>query len=186
MRSFIAIEVPLEVKSALAAMQRDLRATNADVSWTNCENIHLTLKFLGEIDKQQFCEIEKVCSEVAASCSSFALNINSAGVFPNVRHPRVLWVGLDGQTEILEQLQETLDRRLVSIGFDPEEKDFCPHLTLGRVKSSKNVRELVASAEVYTLPTLSFAVQEIVLMKSDLHPAGAQYTELAKATLKKD
>jgi 2'-5' RNA ligase len=96
----------------------------------------------------------------------------------------VLWVGLDGEIEVLDRLQEKLDDRLVTIGFDPEEKDFRPHLTLGRVRSNKNIREMLAQASQYSLPALSFTVQEIVLMKSDLLPTGAQYSELAKAKLK--
>jgi 2'-5' RNA ligase len=184
MRTFIAIEIPPEVKSALAAMQNDLHQAGADVAWTNFENVHLTLKFLGEIDKQVFSKIEKVSAEVAASFSPFEMSISETGVFPNVRHPRVLWVGLDGETGVLDRLQEELDERLVSIGFEPEEKDFRPHLTLGRIRSNKNVQDLLAQAHQYSLPTLSFVVREIALMKSDLLPTGAQYSELAKAKLK--
>ncbi len=184
MRTFIAIEVPTEVKTAVAALQDELQLAAADVAWTNSENIHLTLKFLGEIEKKFVDEIEKICAEIVAEFQPFSLGIKSTGVFPNARHPRVLWVGLDGEVETLERLQERLDERLASIGFDPEEKDFSPHLTVGRVRSNKNARELLARAGDYSLPALSFVVQEILLMKSDLHPSGAQYAELARAKMK--
>jgi 2'-5' RNA ligase len=184
MRCFIAIEIPSEIRSALIELQNDLRSAGADVAWTNPDNIHLTLKFLGEIDKKLISEVEQVCLKTIADVPPFKLKISGTGVFPNARHPRVLWVGLGGEIERLEQLQEQLDERLAGIGFDNEEKDFQPHLTLGRIRSNKNLRELLARSDSYTLPALSFVVQEIVLMKSDLLPSGACYSELAKARMK--
>jgi 2'-5' RNA ligase len=184
MRCFIAIEIPSEIKSAMVELQNDLRSAGADVAWTNPDNIHLTLKFLGEIDKKLISEVEQVCHATIADLSPFTLSINGTGVFPNPRHPRVLWVGLGGEIERLEQLQERLDQRLVAIGFDDEEKDYQPHLTVGRIRSNKNLRELLARSDGFDLPALSFAVQAIVLMKSDLLPEGACYTELSKANLK--
>jgi RNA 2',3'-cyclic 3'-phosphodiesterase len=184
MRCFIAIEIPSEIKSAFIDLQNDLRNAGADVAWTNPDNVHLTLKFLGEIDKKLASEVEQVCLETIADMPPFKLSINGTGFFPNARHPRVLWVGLSGEVERLERLQEQLDERLAGIGFDNEEKDFQPHLTVGRIRSNKNLRELLARSDGYTLPALSFVVQEIVLMKSDLLPSGACHTELAKARLK--
>jgi RNA 2',3'-cyclic 3'-phosphodiesterase len=184
MRCFIAIEIPSEIKSAFIDLQNDLRNAGADVAWTNPDNVHLTLKFLGEIDKKLIGEVEKVCLETIADMPPFKLSINGTGVFPNARHPRVLWVGLSGDVERLERLQEQLDERLAGIGFDNEEKDFQPHLTVGRIRSNKNLRELLARSDGYTLPALSFVVQEIVLMKSDLLPSGACHTELARARMK--
>jgi 2'-5' RNA ligase len=184
MRCFISIEIPSEIKSALIELQNDLRIAEADVAWTNPDNVHLTLKFLGEIDKKLISEVEKVCLETIADMRPFKLSINGTGVFPNTRHPRVLWVGLGGEIESLERLQEQLDERLAGIGFDNEEKDFQPHLTVGRIRSNKNLRELLTRSDSYTLPAFSFVVQEIVLMKSDLLPSGACYTELAKARMK--
>jgi 2'-5' RNA ligase len=184
MRTFIAIEISTEVKSAVAAVQNELSRAEADIAWINSEDIHLTLKFLGEIDKQQFTAIQEACVETATRFHPFTLSIRGTGVFPNPRHPRVLWVGLAGETETLEDLQEQLDERMASIGFEPEEKDFRPHLTIGRLKSNRNVKDLLARADAYSLPNLSFEVGEIVLMKSDLSPAGARYSELAKVKMK--
>lgn len=186
MRTFIAIEVPSEIKSVLAAMQNDLKDVGADIAWTHPENIHLTLKFLGEIDKKVSSAVEKICVDAGRESSIFTLTINGMGVFPTARHPRVLWIGLAGEIKKLERLQEDLDERLTAFGFDPEEKDFRPHLTLGRVKSNRNIRELIEKAGHYSLPKLSFSVRELILMKSDLHPTGACYTELARARLSGD
>jgi RNA 2',3'-cyclic 3'-phosphodiesterase len=184
MRCFIAIEVPSEIKSAFVALQNDLRSAGADVAWTNPDNVHLTLKFLGEIDKKLVSKVEQVCLETISSMSPFKLGIDRIGLFPNERHPRVLWIGLGGELETLEKLQEQLDERLAGIGFEIEEKDFQPHLTVGRIRSNKNLREMLKRSDGYSLPSLSFVVQEIVLMKSDLLSSGACYSELAKARMK--
>ena len=183
MRTFIAIEIPSEVKSALAALQDDLRRAGADVSWTRPENIHLTLRFLGEVDERRVGEVEKVCAASAAEFRPFTLSLNDTGVFPNARQPRVLWAGLAGEIEKAVEMRKRLDDGLALIGFEREGKDFNPHLTIGRVKSNRKTRELLALADARRVPALSFVVTEIVLMKSELHPAGARYTPMAKASL---
>jgi 2'-5' RNA ligase len=183
MRTFIAIEMPEEITAALAALQNDLRRANADVGWTRPENIHLTLKFLGETEERQANEIAQALTTVAAEYQPFTLVINTTGVFPNARQPRVLWIGLAGEIEALTAMQKRLETALAAIRVRGDEKAFHPHLTIGRVKSKRNVRELIARADVYSLRAMSFEVREIVLMKSELHPAGSRYTPLAKAAL---
>lgn len=183
MRTFIAIEIPPEVKTALAALQDELRHAGAEVSWTKPDNIHLTLKFLGEVEAQRIVTIEQACAATAAECAPFELRLAGTGVFPDARRPRVLWAGLDGDVENARRMQMRLDERLSAAGFAREEKAFQLHLTIGRVKSNRNARQLVALADAHALPALSFTVREIVLMKSELHPAGARYTPLARAPL---
>lgn len=183
MRTFIAIEIPSEIKSALAALQTELRRAGADVSWTKPENIHLTLKFLGEVDERRIGEIEKVCVSLAAEFQPFTLSLNDTGVFPNARQPRIIWAGLAGEIEKAVEMQKRLDERIALIGFGREEKAFRPHLTIGRVKSNRKTRELIALADAHRLPALSFVISEIVLMKSELHPAGARYTPMARVSL---
>jgi len=183
MRTFIAIDIPSEIKSALAVLQTELRRAGADVSWTKPENIHLTLKFLGEVDERRVGEVEKVCVASAAEFQPFTLSLNDTGVFPNARQPRVLWAGLAGEIEKTVEMRKRLDDGLALIGFEREEKHFRPHLTIGRMKSNRKTRELLALADARQVPALSFVVTEIVLMKSELRPAGAQYTPMAKAPL---
>jgi RNA 2',3'-cyclic 3'-phosphodiesterase len=183
MRTFIAIEIPSEIKSALAALQIKLRRAGADVSWTKPENLHLTLNFLGEVDERRIVEVEKACVLSADEFQPFTLSLKNAGVFPNERQPRVLWAGLSGDVGNVVELHRRLDERLAMIGFKRDEKKFHPHLTIGRLKSNKKIRELLALAHAYQLPALSFVVSEIVLMKSELHPAGAEYTPIAKTGL---
>jgi 2'-5' RNA ligase len=185
MRTFIAIEIPSEINSALAALQTKLRRAGADVSWTKPENLHLTLNFLGEVDEQSIVEVEKVCVSLAAEFQPFTLSLNDTGVFPNTRQPRVLWAGLSGEVDNVYEMHTRLDERLALIGIKRDEKRFHPHLTVGRLKSNKNTRELLALADAHQLPALSFTVTEIVLMKSELHPAGSEYTTIAKVCLYK-
>jgi 2'-5' RNA ligase len=183
MRTFIAIEIPSEIKSALGALQTDLRRAGADVSWTKPDNFHLTLIFLGEVDESRIGEVEKVCVSSAAEFKPFTLSLNGTGVFPNARQPRVLWAGLAGEIENVVEMRRRLDDGLALIGFEREETAFRPHLTIGRVKSNKKTRELLALADTHQLPRSSFEVTEIVLMKSELLPAGARYTVMARASL---
>ena len=180
MRTFIAIELPDTVKAELANLQAELRQTGADVTWTKPDNIHLTLRFLGEVEERQLDELKQLCAETAAAFQPFSLALKDTGYFPNFRQPRVLWVGLAGEMEIAKQLQKRLDAELIARGFNQEDKPFKPHLTLGRVKSGKNLKLLVAKADMYSLPELSFEADELVLFKSELLPAGARYTALAK------
>ena len=184
MRTFIAIEIPSEVKSALAALQTELRRAGADVSWTKPESIHLTLNFLGEVDERRIGEVESVCVASAAGFQPFTLSINDTGVFPNARQPRVLWVGLAGEIGKTSEMRKRLADGLALIGFEREKKDFQPHLTIGRMKSNRKIRELLALAGARQVPASPFLVTEIVLMKSELHPAGARYTPMARVPLR--
>lgn len=184
MRAFIAIELPPEIKDVLARLQSELRQTGADVKWASYNNLHLTLRFLGEVEESRLAEVKRLCAEVAAEFQPFTLRLKDTGYFPNFKQPRVLWVGLAGEISIAQELQQRLEAGLLALGFDREDKPFKPHLTVGRVKSGKNTRQLVAKSDMYSLPELSFEVCEIVLMKSELHPAGSRYTPQAKAAFK--
>lgn len=183
MRVFIAIELPAEIKAALAALQTELRQTRADVSWTKPDNFHLTLKFLGEIEAHRLPAITNACVEAAAGVSAFSLRLQKTGVFPNLKQPKVLWAGLASENDTLSRLQQRVEASLHALGFAKESRTFHPHLTLGRVKSLANLAAVTAKLLAAPLPELSFPVHELVVMQSQLHPAGAIYTPLANARL---
>ena len=183
MRLFLAIELPSEIKAELASLQKELRQAQAEVSWTKPENLHLTLKFLGEVDAERVGQIEQACIEVARGGKPLSFAARETGFFPNARRPRVVWAGLQGDLDELQALQTGLETQLATLGFAREMKPFNPHLTVGRVKTTKNVQQLVARTEAYQLPALSFTVSELVLMQSQLHPAGSIYTPLSHARL---
>lgn len=185
MRIFVAIEISEDAKSVIAGLQNKLRDADADASWTRPENIHLTLKFLGEVSESLIAEVAKVCLKCAADFHYLDFTLSGVGAFPDPRQPRILWVGLRGDLGPLVQLQKELDEGLSRIGFEPDRKPFSAHLTMGRVKSRRNSRALMAAANDYQLAPIAFSVSEIVLMRSQLHPAGSRYTRLASAALQK-
>lgn len=183
MRVFIAIKLPDPIKTALAALQAELRQVSAKVSWTRLENLHLTLKFLGEVEAQRIPEVASACAAAALDAPPFAIGLQGTGGFPNLKHPRVLWIGLTGGIVALRTLHRTLDANLQTLGFEKEAHAFNPHLTLGRVKSLENISVATAKLLAYQLPELSFPVRELVVMQSQLHAAGAIYTPLARCGL---
>ncbi|MBL8203572.1 MAG: RNA 2',3'-cyclic phosphodiesterase [Blastocatellia bacterium] len=184
MRVFIAIELPDEIKAALMALQDDLRQTRADVAWTKPENFHLTIKFLGEVEANQIAAITNACVDAAASVDSFVLGVKTTGVFPNLKQPKVLWASVAGELEKLQSLHRQLEANLHALGFAKEARAFNPHLTLGRVKSLKNVAAVTAKLLMAELPELSFTASELIVMQSQLHPAGSIYTPLAKCNFR--
>ena len=187
-RSFIAVELPSAARDAVERVMRELRATAGDgVRWVRPEGIHLTLKFLGDIDVDSVPAISTALGRCADSAAPFDLYLEGVGVFPNARRPRVVWVGLGGALESLQGLQQSVERELEALGFTRERRAFTPHLTLGRVRDGASAQqgralsEAIAGASVQ--PGVVLPVRELALMKSDLQPTGAVYTRLHAARL---
>ncbi len=185
MRSFIAIEITQEAKLAIESLQRELRRVDPAVAWTRPENIHLTLKFLGEIDEKHVPAIIEQCSGEVRGMSPFRLELSYPGVFPNLRHPRVLWVGLTGDLEPLTKLQAAIDEAMERLGFKRENTVFRPHLTIGRVRGGRNLHEMLARMEMYDLPPASFMIRDLILYQSVLSPNGSKYTEISRIAFRK-
>lgn len=184
-RSFIAIKIPDNIQEKLAGIQEKLKQAEAHVSWVNPENIHLTLKFLGNIEQEQVAEIITILREIVRPVSSFQLQVGYAGAFPNLRFPRVIWVGVtDDENDSLKTLQEDLESRLTRLGFKNEKGRFQPHLTLGRVRSQRNRSNLLRAIEAMTnIWVGSIPVEAIYLIQSELKPTGAEYTDLARVNI---
>lgn len=186
MRSFIAIELPETIQSALSDIQTDFKKTDVDVRWVRPENIHLTLKFLGTIEESMVISITDVLQKASGNYRTFTLTLSGVGVFPNVRSPRVVWVGMN-ESSVLTELQADIEDGLASLGFEREKRKYTAHLTLGRFKSSRGKSILKEKIETYReRVTGSFDVGTISLMKSDLGPSGAKYTRVAEARLGKE
>ncbi|MBK9316877.1 MAG: RNA 2',3'-cyclic phosphodiesterase [Acidobacteria bacterium] len=180
MRSFIAITIPQEAVNAIEELQLELRRVDPAISWTRAGNVHLTLKFLGEIHQNLVPSIIEACSSVANKIQPFRLELSHPGVFPNLRNPRVIWVGLKGNMEPLAILQTGIDEAMEKLGFECENAAFRPHLTIGRVKGNRNVREMLAISEMYLMPPISFEIKDFVLFKSELMQGGSKYTILSR------
>jgi RNA 2',3'-cyclic 3'-phosphodiesterase len=185
MRLFIAIELPLEIKQGLAKMQEQLKGGGAGASWTRPEGIHLTLKFLGEVPETKVPEIMSALTAAVLGTGKFRLAVGGAGAFPNVRNPRVLWVGVSGALENLAALQAAVEGPMVKLGFEPEDRKFSPHLTLARIKYLRprdNWQKAIE--EIKDINLGGFEVDRVSLMKSELKRTGAEYTEMGMVELK--
>ncbi|MBI4697762.1 MAG: RNA 2',3'-cyclic phosphodiesterase [Nitrospirae bacterium] len=134
MRSFIAIELPEAVRYALSGIEEELKKSRADVRWVKPENIHLTLKFLGDVEEKNTEKITEILKDICRRFKPFALEIKGMGVFPHPRSPRVLWTGMD-ISDTLENLQKEIEDAMTSLGFEREDRRFTAHLTLGRFRS---------------------------------------------------
>jgi len=179
MRCFIAIPIPGNIHSQLSKIQSQLKETDADVKWVGIDNIHLTLKFLGEVDEQKIKAISEKLKEIADKHTCFQTRAEKAGAFPTLSNPKVVWIGLNKNEEKINNLQKEIEGSLHSFGFEKETRLFHPHLTLGRVRSKKNIQKL--TEEIKTLSSFQsdcFTADKIVLFKSILKPQGAEYTTL--------
>lgn len=184
MRSFLAVEIPSDIRNRLREIQIDLRTSGADVKWVRPESIHLTLKFLGEIESEKVEDILRKVEDAVRGQRRFSLQVRGMGCFPRLSHPRVVWVGLVGDDGRLTALQQAVEDEMASLGFPRERRPFRPHLTLGRVRSAKGKIQLVSRIEKHSDIELgALPVESIVQFKSELHPKGAIYTSLGEVEL---
>jgi 2'-5' RNA ligase len=191
-RSFIAAQLSDHARTELSRLQEHLKALipHNTVRWTVPKNIHLTLHFLGDLPEDRLPDVSRSLHGVATSHRPFFLHLSNLGCFPNPRRPRIVWVGLSGETDLLVAIQRDLGELLnKAIGFEPESRPYSPHLTIGRVKKGipqKGLRDLGQAlekemprvGEVAPLP-----VDAIHLIRSDLRPDGPVYSTLASGKL---
>ena len=184
MRAFIGIELPDEVRRALAQLQRELQAARADVKWVEPKNLHLTLKFLGEISEAQRQGVEACLKRIASQQPPFTLQLQGVGAFPSVESPRVVWVGIAQGKEEVRALAERIEQEATTLSLRQEERPFSAHLTLGRVRSPRNRKALAQRLrKAAWQPPGPFQVESITLFQSLLSSAGPTYTVLASIPL---
>ena len=183
-RSFLAIELPTLIAERLQKLQEDLKASDADVRWVDPKNIHLTLKFFGSIEESQIDSILQSIEISVQSKQPFWVSVRGMGAFPHPKNPRVIWVGLVEGKEVLVQFQKQLEASLEKVGFQTEDRSFHPHLTLGRVRSSRGKGSLAAKIEKYREEDIgTFQVERVTLFQSDLKPSGPVYIPLRELHL---
>jgi len=184
MRLFIAIEIPDEIKKEMVKVQEQLRKANVDASWTRVEGMHLTLKFLGEVPETKITEIVSGLQSATEGISQLRLEVKGVGTFPNPRNARVVWIGLSGDTGKLTKLQEAVEDAMACIGLARDERKFTAHLTLGRIRHVRSRDQWLAGlAELSNRSLPGFDATAVSLMKSELKPSGAVYTEMGRAEL---
>ncbi|MEK6563835.1 MAG: RNA 2',3'-cyclic phosphodiesterase [Candidatus Omnitrophota bacterium] len=187
MRIFIAIKLENEIKDKLSQIQEELKSAQADVRWVKPENIHLTLKFLGEtpVEETKIPEIIRCLKELGGQIKPFTARISGMGAFPSLKSARVIWVGVKEDTTELTKLAGMIEDSLVKLGFPEEKRKFSAHLTLGRLRSNKNKDKLGQKLEKFKIPGLSVRINSIALFESVLHPTGAAYQKLSEISLSK-
>ncbi len=187
MRSFVAIELPENIKEFLTGIvspEFPLQGVNI----VSKENFHITLKFLGDVGEKLIPEIIQILRNVATEFFPFILKITHPGIFPDKYKPRVIWMGTEN-TETLKKLARRIDEAMENLGFKREERDFKSHITLARIKNPKNgkylfekIRKQFSSLDVNS-HSLNFTVKEFVLMKSTLTSKGSIYSVLERFSL---
>lgn len=190
LRAFIASELPPPLQDSIHTATANLRETLGDglIRWVPAHNVHLTLKFLGDVSTSSLELIKQMMATEASQFDAFDVQVEGLGCYPNLRRPRVLWVGLKAPAE-LGSLQRAIEAASARLGYESEERDFSPHLTIGRV------RQNVSSGDVHKIRTVmencqvsmlgSTRVDAVHLFKSELRPEGSIYTRLFSAPLQK-
>lgn len=167
----------------LDQLQQSLRGFRAEVRWTAVQSIHLTLKFLGEIDPAVVPDLALELEKISGSEAEFTLKLQGLGCFPNPRNPRVIWCGVRGQVEPLSHLEQKVEATCSQFGFPAENRPFHPHLTLGRVNGKRNLQPLMDYIKIGSDLECSFKVDHFNVYRSILKPQGAEYSVLKAIAL---
>ena len=186
-RSFIAIGLPDDLTEKLGRLEDQLKSVEPlRVKWVNPESIHLTLKFLGNIDVDSTGQVTRAIEEAIRGIPPFSLTVKDLGVFPNQRRPQVAWVGLSGEVDELLRLQQGIEVNLGHLGFAPEPRAFAPHLTLARLEKQVSLEERQRFGRLITgagFEAGTTEVRAVSLMKSELSRQGAVYTRISSVRL---
>lgn len=190
-RTFIAVDIPEEVRESLGQVSSRLqdKLGETPVRWVNFEKIHLTLKFLGDVSKENLGMVEKILESEVSKHQTMEIGIGRLGAFPKIRHPRVIWVGVEAPAELYD-LRRGIEDGVARLGYNYDKYDFTPHLTLGRVSrkaSARDVRKVGKMLHEFNVGFIGVArIQAVHLYRSDLQPGGAVYSRLFSADLTDD
>ena len=188
LRLFVALELPPEARLALGRTVDTLRAGGvASLRWVAVENVHLTLKFLGDVTPHRVPELGDALAVAAKGHAPFTLHLGEGGVFPSIRAPQVVWVGLQGDLAALKAVQTDVEHSLAELGFPVEARSFVPHLTVararGRLSADERTRLGHALQQMEAADRHAFPIEKVSLMESTLLPSGAVYGHLLQISL---
>ena len=187
-RTFIAVDLPPTVLDALGQISTQLQSKLADtpVRWVDFEKMHLTLKFLGDVSTENIAMVERILKSEAAKRPVMEIGIGGIGAFPKMRHPRVIWIGVEAPSELFD-LRRGIEDGVARLGYNYDKYEFTPHLTLGRISrkaSASDVRNVGNVLHDFQVGFIGVArIDAVHLYRSDLHPDGAVYTRLYSAGL---
>ncbi|CAA9395173.1 MAG: 2'-5' RNA ligase [uncultured Chloroflexia bacterium] len=190
LRLFVALELPPEVRAVLVAGQQNLATQQLAIRWADPAGAHLTLKFLGSVASTEVDAVTVAMQQGASGHASFTLQTTGLGAFPNLRQPRVVWLGLDGALQMLHSLQQDIERWIAPLGYPAEQHPFNPHLTLGRTQKDATTIQRTAIGravqQASALTQATWTVDSVSLMRSTLRPQGPIYTQVARQALTGD
>ena len=189
LRTFIAVEIPSEMQKKIQATVEPLHKElgSSLIRWVPVQNIHITLKFLGDVSPASVDHLTQILRAEADTCSTFSITISGLGSFPSLKRPRVLFIGIQAPAE-LEALQRGIESACARLGYESEKRGFAPHLTIGRVKENasatdqQKIRRVLETIKIDSLGTAR--VNSVHLYKSELKPSGSVYTQIYSAPFK--
>ena len=181
-RVFCAVELPTEVRAKLKEHIEKLRRQVSEVaaSWSRVENIHLTLKFFGNVATDKVVAISAAASQSVKEFSAFQIEIGGTGVFPRPSRAQVLWIGISDPSGKLSALQQKLENECADAGFPKEDRAYRPHLTIARIRRSEGARRLAETHLNMQFNSMPLRVEELLLFRSQLSSKGSKYTALSK------
>ncbi len=183
-RSFIAIELDEKVRERLKELQDQLRQLELDVKWVEPENIHMTLRFLGNLSPKKLKDVTEKLPEFIKDIPPFLVAVTCLGAFPSPQKAKVIWAGVQENNGELSRLAEQIETGLNACGIGKEDREFSPHITIGRTRSLKNISRLAETIPPYAIsPALEQGVTKVTLFQSTLTPQGPIYTALARIDL---
>ena len=185
-RAFICVEVPPLIRARIEELQRALRRHDIPISWARSSNIHLTIKFLGDLAASRIERIRQAVERACLAISPFEITVDGTGCFPSAKSPRVLWVGFGPLPDELRRLHSNIEAELEGEGFTREAKRFMPHLTIGRVRDPFKARQTVEDLLAAGFAAETFLASEVIVMRSELHPSGSIYTPQAVVKLQSE
>ncbi len=181
-RVFCAIHLPQDVRKKVSAQGMKLRQAlpEANASWSRPDNIHLTVKFLGDIPESRVRSLSSAAANAVMAVKPFPIGVRGSGVFPNLRAPRVLWVGIEDLNGTLAQLYLRFEQECAKAGFKKEARAFHPHLTLARLRKPQHARTLAEAHTRLQLEPIEFTAAELLVIRSELSSAGSKYTTISR------
>jgi RNA 2',3'-cyclic 3'-phosphodiesterase len=184
-RTFIALDPGPAIRQRMIALQENLARSGAEVKWTEPDNLHLTMLFLGEVDNRELMPVCRAVEDAACQLRPFELAIEGAGCFPNMRRPRIVWIGVGEGSSEVRALHASIEAPLLELGcYRREERQFTPHVTLGRVRGDKAASQLAAAIlGKQTFQAGATMIREVHVMSSETAAKGSVYSVISRAQL---
>ena len=187
-RTFIALEMPAKLRATIIDYIKQLRDKVPDISasWSREDNLHLTLKFLGDVPVARIVDVSAAASAAARASDPFELILGGCGVFPTKGKPSVLWIGIEDPRGGLHKVQQSLEEECAARGFTRDSRAFHPHLTIARIRKPQRMKDLAAAHLASDFPAQTFTAKELVVFRSELLPQGSRHTPISRHELSGD